>query len=71
VVEAKGRFDAGHRAKALAFATQYPDVEYALLFEADNKLSPRSATRYTEWCSKFDILCAVGLMPDKWLKEVG
>ena len=70
VVEAKGRFDPGHRTKALAFKEQYPDIEYALLFEADNKLSPKSQTRYTEWCEKHGILCAVGLVPPAWLKEI-
>lgn len=70
IVEAKGRFDASHRMKALAFAEQYPEVEYALLFEENNKLSRRSATRYTDWAEKNGILCAVGLMPDRWMKEV-
>lgn len=70
IVEAKGRFDPAHRAKALAFREQYPDVEYALLFEEDNKLSKKSKTRYTDWAEKNGILCAVGLIPAAWIKEV-
>ena len=68
VVEAKGRFDPQHRAKALAFVEQHPDIEYALLFEENNKLSTKSKTRYTEWCGKHGILCDVGLMPVAWLE---
>lgn len=70
VVEAKGRFDPAHRIKALEFIKQYPGIEYALLFEENNKLSRKRATRYTDWCEKQGILCAVGLMPKAWLKEV-
>ena len=70
IVEAKGRFDAAHRVKALEFRKQYPSVEYALLFEENNKLSKKSKTRYTDWAEKNGILCAVGLMPRNWLKEV-
>ena len=68
VVEAKGRFDPAHRAKALAFVEQYPGIEYALLFEADNLLSRKSKTRYTQWCDKHEILSAVGLVPREWLE---
>lgn len=69
-MEAKGRFDPQHRAKAIAFRQQYPHVEYALLFEENNKLSKVSKSRYTDWCDKNGILCSVGLMPDEWLEEV-
>lgn len=70
VIEAKGRFDPVHRAKALAFKQQYPDIEYAMLFEADNKLSKKRETRYTDWCIKHEILCGVGLVPTRWIKEL-
>lgn len=70
VIEAKGRFDAAHRAKALAFKEQYPDTDYRLLFESDNKISPKSKTRYTDWCRKHGIECAVGLIPSSWIREL-
>jgi hypothetical protein len=69
-VEAKGRLDTQARAKAIAFRAEYPDVEYALLFEEDNKISRVSQTRYTGWAEKSGILSAVGLLPDAWLKEI-
>jgi hypothetical protein len=70
IVEAKGRFDPAHRIKAKRFVEMYPDIEYALLFESDNKLSPKSNTRYTTWCEKEGILCGVGLLPSAWLREL-
>ena len=70
VIEAKGRLDAQARNKAVAFKAEYPDVEYALLFEEDNRISRVSKTRYTEWADKNGILSAVGLIPATWLKEI-
>lgn len=70
IVEAKGRLDAQARNKAIAFKAEYPDIEYALLFEEDNKISRVSNTRYTGWAEKYGILAAVGLIPDAWLKEI-
>jgi hypothetical protein len=70
IVEAKGRLDAQARAKAKAFKEQYPYLEYALLFEENNKISRVSKTRYTDWADKYGILSAVGLFPLEWLKEV-
>jgi hypothetical protein len=70
IVEAKGRLDAGSRAKAIAFRTQYPDIEYALLFEENNRISRVSRTHYTDWADANEILCAVGLMPPEWIREV-
>ena len=70
IVEAKGRLDVGARNKALAFRDKYPYVEYALLFEEDNKISRVSKTRYTDWATKHGILSAVGLFPQEWFKEI-
>lgn len=70
VVEAKGRLDVNARNKAVAFRRANPDLEYALLFEEDNKISRVSKTRYTDWATKNGILCAVGLFPQSWLKEI-
>jgi len=70
IVEAKGRLDAQARNKAIAFKAEYPDIEYAMLFEEDNRISRVSRTRYSEWAEKNGILSAVGLLPLKWLKEV-
>jgi len=60
IVEAKGKFDAKARKIALAFKEQYPDHKYALLFQRDNWLNKHKTSRYSDWCKKHDIMCAVG-----------
>lgn len=68
VVEAKGKFTARDRKIALAFVIQ-PGQRYAMLFQRDNKLSPKSGTRYSEWCADVGIRYAVGTeIPKEWLK---
>jgi hypothetical protein len=66
-VETKGKFTGRDRKVAVAFKTQYPKWDYRLLFQRDNTLSKASKTRYTEWCEKHGIKCAVGpRIPDEW-----
>lgn len=60
IVEAKGKFDAKARKIALAFREQYPDKLYAFLFQRDNWLNKNKTSRYTDWCKKHNIVCAVG-----------
>ena len=70
IIEAKGRFDASNRVKAIAFKEQYPQFVYAMCFDEYNKLSKASKTRYTEWCMKQSIPAAVGLITPDWLLEL-
>jgi hypothetical protein len=70
IVEAKGRMDGAYRVKAKAFKDQHPDVVYAFVFEEDNKISPKSKTRYTDWAKKANIPCKVGLITREWLEEI-
>ena len=68
VVEAKGKFTTRDRKIALAFVSQ-TNVPYAMIFQRDNKLSPKSSTRYTQWCAENKIRCAVGTeIPKEWLR---
>jgi hypothetical protein len=59
VVEAKGKFTARDRKVALAFYEQ-SGLEYRILFQRDNKLNPRSSSRYSDWCDAAGIQWAVG-----------
>lgn len=73
VVEVKGRFDPDDRKKIALVKQQHPTLDVRLLFQADNKLNKSSKTRYTDWCSKRGITCAVsknGKIPDEWLEEI-
>jgi len=69
IVEAKGRWTADDRKKMCCVTEQNPDLDIRILFERDNTLSknPKSM-RYTEWCAKKGITCAVGRkIPEEWL----
>lgn len=66
-VEAKGKFDAKARKVALAFTSQYPQKDYALLFQRNNWISGKKASRYGDWCDKHGIRWAVGnKIPTEW-----
>jgi hypothetical protein len=68
-IEAKGRFTAKDRKKALAFVAQYPEYKYALLFMRDNALSKASKTRYSDWCEANNITYSIGAVaPKDWFK---
>lgn len=66
VIETKGRFTALDRKKAVAMKTQWPNVDYRLVFMRDNTLTRSSRTRYTEWSDKQGIPAAVGRVPRSW-----
>lgn len=60
VIEAKGKFTALDRKKALAVREHHPKLRMLYVFMRDNKLSKLSKTRYSEWCSARDLTWAVG-----------
>lgn len=68
VVECKGRLTAADRKKMLLVKRQNPDLDLRLLFQFDNKLSPRSKTRYSTWADKNGFPWAVGSIPRGWLR---
>lgn len=67
IIESKGRFTANDRKIALAMRDQGIVIHY--LFALNNKLSPKSKTRYTDWCESKGLPCAIGMPPDEWLVE--
>ncbi len=50
VIEVKGRLTSRDRTKLIA--VQATNVEVRLIFRYDNKLSPKTETRYSDWCRK-------------------
>jgi len=73
VVESKGNFTEADRKKMALIRTQYPVLDVRILFQSDNKLSKSSHTRYSDWCEKRGIKCAVsrsGAIPLEWVEEV-
>ena len=70
VLETKGRFTALDRKKAVAMTEQYPDTDYRLVFQRDNKLSKKSKTRYSEWAEKQGIPWHIGRrIPNDWTTD--
>ena len=69
IIEAKGKFTAVERKKMLAMKLEHPTLDLRLLFMRDNKLHPRSTTRYTDWAKANGYKCAVGEIPQEWIEE--
>lgn len=70
IVEAKGFFDATDRTKMLRVKQANPTADIRFIFMADNKINPKSKTRYTDWCKKHGFLCHVGKsIPESWWHE--
>lgn len=72
IVEAKGRFTPVDRRKMALVIEQHPDKDIRLLFMIDNTLSKVSKTKYSDWCAKRGIKCAVsraGEIPQEWFDE--
>lgn len=70
IIEAKGRLTAQDRKKMILVIRQNPDKDIRILFQRDNYLRKGSKTRYTDWCAKHGIKCAVsstGTVPYDWI----
>lgn len=70
-VEAKGKFTPADRKKMLWVIEQNPDKDIRILFMRDNYLRKGSKTKYSAWCAKNGIECAVsslGHIPEEWMK---
>lgn len=52
ILEYKGFFDSSDRQKMKAVKEQHPELDIRLVFMADNKIYPRSKTRYSDWATE-------------------
>ncbi len=73
IVEAKGRMTSKDRKTILEFSkvalTNFQAL-YFVLIQRDNRLSPGSATKYSDWLAKNGITYAVGtVIPPAWYTE--
>ena len=69
-MEAKGRLTSDDRVKLLAVREQHPGIDLRLLFMyPNNKLSPKSPTRYYQWAEKHGFKWAEGRIPPEWAEE--
>jgi hypothetical protein len=69
IVEAKGFFDATDRTKMLRVQQANPEADIRFVFMANNKINPKSKTRYVDWCLKHGFKCALKEIPEEWWYE--
>lgn len=70
-IEIKGWFTGRDRQKLLRVKECNPDMDIRIVFEADNKLSKESKTRYSDWAQKHGFKYHVGLnVPEEWVYEM-
>lgn len=69
LVESKGKFTPQNRSLMLDVIKSNPDRDIRMVFQADNWLTRKKKTKYSDWCKQHDIKCAVGDIPDEWLQE--
>jgi Phage endonuclease I len=68
IIECKGRLTAADRKKLTLIKAQHPDKDIRLVFMYDNKLNPRSKTRYSAWAEKNGFMWALKAVPEDWTK---
>lgn len=67
IIECKGRFTSADRKKMRLIRQQYPKLDIRMLFMSNNKLNPRSKTRYSDWAEKNGYKWAIKRIPKEWL----
>lgn len=70
LVEAKGLFDSTDRTKMLRVKQSNPEADIRFVFMANNKINPKSKTRYSDWCEKHGFKYHIGReIPEEWWHE--
>lgn len=60
LVECKGYFDSEDRTKMLRVKQAHPEADIRFVFMRDNKINPKSKTRYSDWCNRHGFLWHIG-----------
>lgn len=66
-VETKGRFTQEDRAKMKLVCDQ-SDEDIRIVFMRENYLTKKKKMSYSRWCEINNIQCAIGDIPEEWLK---
>lgn len=67
-IEVKGYLRPEDRVKMVAVKRNNPDADIRIVFAQDNKLGKKLKTRYSTWAEKRGFPCAIGHIPEEWLK---
>jgi len=65
-IETKGHMPSTQRTRYLALKKAGHDIRF--VFQRDNKLSPKSKTRYSDWAEKYGFFYNMGVPDSKWFK---
>lgn len=65
-MECKGRLTVFDRVKHLLIKEQHPDKDIRFVLQFDNKLNPRTKTRYSDWCKQHGFTYAMEEIPKEW-----
>jgi hypothetical protein len=52
----------------LAVKESHPDKDIRFVFQANNKIHPKSVTRYSDWAEKHGFKYAIGEAPKDWFE---
>lgn len=70
VIETKGRWVTSDRKKIRLIRTQFPDLDFRMVFSnSRSRISKQSKTTYADFCKKLGIPFADKLIPEEWLLE--
>ena len=68
-IEAKGYFKPEKRAAMEDFLRSNPDVDLRFVFGADNWLTSKRVTKYSDWAKSLKVKYAIKEVPESWIKE--
>lgn len=68
ILESKGRFTAANRKSMISVKENNPDRIFVMLFMSNNKLSPKSKKRYSDWCEQHGFIYF--LDNTKWIPKL-
>ncbi len=68
-IELKGLFNGSARTKMKAVKECNPEADIRLVFLANNKINPRSETRYLDWAEEHGYKAAIKVPDGRWFQN--
>lgn len=68
-IEAKGYFKPEKRAAMEDFLASNPGFDLRFVFGADNWLTRKRVTKYSDWAKSLKVKYAIKEVPDKWISD--
>lgn len=68
-IEAKGYFKPEKRAAMEDFLRTHPTFDLRFVFGADNWLTSKRVTKYSDWAKSLKVKYAIQTVPEAWIKQ--